>query len=204
MGKLKINHSSRIMKLIFALVICSFTGLITGQNIIEWDSNYKLKLSDFLSKATQVGHGNIYSIQSGSNFDFSFSMTRAEFFFTRNFNPKVNCTFNKNAAVIVAPDSLTAICLLSFAQYEFDLSELYARKFRARMFEEKKVFSDARFYKPIYDQIQREFTERNTTAGVQSDLGRNKDKLKELHQAVLEEIDNLADYCKICIPKKQK
>lgn len=60
------------------------------------------------------------------------------------------------------------------------------------------------FCKPIYDQIQREFAERHATVGVQSDLGRNRDKHRELHQAVIEEIDKLSDFCKTCIPKKQK
>ncbi len=124
--------------------------------------------------------------------------------FTKNFNSKVNCTFNRDAASLVAPDSLTAMDLLDFARFEFDLSELYARKFRKKIYEEKGAFSEASFFRPLYDKIQQEFTERHTIAGQESDLGRNKEKLNELHQAVLKEIEQLSDFCKLCKPPKKK
>jgi hypothetical protein len=43
--------------------------------------------------------------------------------FTKNFNSKVDCNFQRDAALIVAPDS-TANKLVQFAQYQFNLSEL--------------------------------------------------------------------------------
>jgi hypothetical protein len=188
----------------FIIIFWACTCIVNGQNIIDWDGKYQLQLSDFQSATTQIGLGNIYSLHTGSGMDFSFYMSNAEFIFTKNFNSKVNCSFKRDAASIVSPDSLTAYCLLEFARYEFDLSELYARKFRKKMYEEKKAFSNVSFYRPLYDEIQREFNERHTTAGVQSDLGRNKEKLKELHQAVLLEIEQLPDFCKLCKPQKQK
>lgn len=192
------------MRQIFLLIFLILTGVVKGQNTIEWDSRYQLQLSDFQSIATQIGQSNNYSIHSGANIGFSFYMTNAEFMFTKNFNSKVNCSFNRNSATLVAPDSVYAADMLNFARFGFDLSELYARKFRKKLFEEKAAFSDASFFRPLFDEIQREFAEEHTIAGTLTDLGRNREKLSELHQKVLEEIDQLSDFCKLCKPPKKK
>ena len=178
--------------------------LIQAQNEIEWDGKYQLKLADFQSPATQIGQGNIYSIQAASSFDFAFYMNNFEFMVTKNFNSKVNCSFKRDAAALVAPDTLMALDLLELARYEFDLSELYARKFREKIFEKKKGFSDVKFFQPIYDEIQKEYVAKRTLAAQLTDLGRNRKVLYEMHNDVLEEIQTLADFCKTCNPKKKK
>ncbi len=192
------------MRQIFIIAILILASTAKGQNKIEWDVNYELQFSDFQSPTTQIGGTNIYSLHTASSMDFSFYMSNAEFMFTKNFNSKVNCSFNRSAASLVAPDSLIAVDLLYFSRYEFDLSKLYARKFRKRLFEQKGAFSDVNFFRPIYDEIQLEFTERHTVAGRVTDLGRNTGKLKEFHQEVLQEIEQLQDFCKTCKPPKKK
>ena len=37
-----------------------------------------------------------------------------------------------------------------------------------------------------------------------TDLGKNREILRELHDDVLKEIQVLADFCKMCNPKKKK
>ena len=194
-----------MMKNIFiTILLLLFSCSLQGQNIIEWDGKYQLQLSDFQSPATRIGDGNISLIHSGSSFSFAFHMSNFEFMFAKNFNSKVNNPFNRSAASIVAPDTLTALNLLEFARYTFDLSELYARKFRKRLFEEKKMFSNTDFYLPIFNEVQKEFAERHTLDGKLTELGQNQEKLKELHDEVLREIEMLGDFCRICKPKKQK
>ncbi len=176
-----------------------------AQQKLEWDGVYQLQLSDFQSSSTQIGDSKIYSIHSASGLDFAFHMTNAEFMFTKNFNQKVSCYFNRSAASIVAPDSLFAEDLVNFARYEFDLAELYARKLRKRLNEEKGTFSDVSFFKPVYEQIQGEFNVRHSNAGRITDLGRNRQALAALHQEVNQELTALSDYCKMCkAPKKKK
>lgn len=192
------------MRRLFTLALWAFVFITKGQNTIEWDGIYQLQLSDFQSPATQIGGVTIYSLHSAASFDFSFSMTSGEFMFTKNFNPKVNCTFRRDAASMVSPDSARANDLLGFARYEFDLAELYARKFRKRLYEEKDAFSDASFFQPIYDSVQMEFAQRHTLAGKMTDVGGNREKLQELHQEVLNEIQQLPEFCKLCKPSKKK
>lgn len=131
-------------------------------------------------------------------------MSNAEFMFTRNFNSKVNCVFNKEASSLVAPNDKIAEDLVAFARYEFDLSELYARKFRKKLYEEKSTFSGVNFVKPAFDEMQKEFNSRDTMAGKTTDLGRNREELSKLHREVLAEIELLSDFCKTCKPAKKK
>lgn len=192
------------MKNILVIIFLLLSLLAGAQNAIDWDGKYQLQLSDFQSPATQIGGGSHYSLYNGASFDFSYSMSRAEFVFTKNFNSKVNCSFKRDAAAIVAPDHSIAEDLLNYARFGFDLSELYARKLRKRLYEEKGAFSNASFFQPVYAEVNKECIKRNTLAGKATDLGRNKEKLHELHQEVLNEIIELGDFCKTCKPPKKK
>jgi hypothetical protein len=192
------------MRHLLVIILSSVISPVCGQNTIDWSENYQIQLSDFKSPTTQIGNTNIYSLYPACSFDFSFSMTKAEFMFTKNFNSKVNCYFNRNAASILAPDSVTADALVRFSRYDFDLTELYARKFRKKLFEEKGAFSNVSFFRPIYDSIQNELSNRHTIAGSSTDVGKNKGKLEELHKEVLKEISELSDFCKTCKPQKKK
>lgn len=192
------------MKELFTVVFLVLSIILKGQNLIEWRKEYQLQLSDFQSPATEIENGNMYSLHTGTSMDFSFYMTNAEFMFTKNFNSKVNCTFNRSNAIMIAPDSLYADNLLYFARYQFDLSELYARKLRKKLYEEKGTFSSISFFKPVYDQVHQEFAARHTQAGKATDLGSNREKLTELHQQVLTEIEQLSEFCKDCKSIKKK
>jgi hypothetical protein len=188
------------------LLLTAFTLSVLsvyGQNAIDWNGEYQLTLADFQSAATQVGNVSHYSLHSASQIDFSYQMTSGEFMFTKNFNSKVGCSFKRNASALTAPDSAFAQDLVRFAQFEFDLSELYARKFRKRIYEEKGAFSNPNFFKPLYDAILEEFSERNALAGKETEVGQKKERLEELHQQVLTEINELSDFCKMCKPPKK-
>jgi hypothetical protein len=178
---------------------------INAQNSIEWDGIYQLQLSDFQSKATQIGSEvAVTSINTASSLDFAFMMNNVEFMFTKNFNSKVNCSFQRDAAYLIAPDTITANKLLDFARYEFDLSELYARKLRKEIYEQKGTFSDVSFLKVIYDQIQKQYTEEHATAAKNTNLGLETAKLTALQIEVTKQIQNYPDFCKSCKPPKKK
>jgi hypothetical protein len=187
------------------LAVCTAAGFggLAAQDVIEWDGIRRLELSDFRSPATQIGSGNLYSLQSAAGFDFLFQMSQAEFMFTKNFNGKVSCTFRPEASALVAPDSTMASQLLSFARYEFDLYELYARKFRKRISAEKGAFSSASFFRPAYDELQRELVTRHSLAASETDLGRNEAELQARHEAVLADLAVLKDFCKACKPPRE-
>lgn len=193
-----------MMRIILLSTLSLLSIAVYAQDTINWNNRYQLKLSDFKSTATEIGDVNIYSLSSGAQLTFAYQMSNGEFMFTKNFNSKVNCYFDRSLAAIVSPDSARAEELLNFARYEFDLAELSARKLRKRIFDEKSTFSDPSFFEPLYKEAQREFTVRHTAAAKETDLGHDATKLKVLHDAVRTEIAALSDFCRTCKPAKKK
>lgn len=191
------------MKLIISVFIYLLsTSLAICQNVIEWNPEYQLQDSDF--QASRHVSDNKISVSAAVSVDFSYHMNGYQFMFTKNFNSKVSATFTRNASYIIAADTITRNKLLNFARAEFDLSELFARKFRQMMFEKKNAFSDPNFYQKLYEQVQAEMAVRFTNLGLDTDMGRADVRLKEQHEKILAEIEALGEYCKECKPKKKK
>jgi hypothetical protein len=185
-------------KLYLLLTLLLISTEVFPQNAIEWDGVYEIKLSDFQSDATKIGQTNLYSVQPSIGIGFSFNMTNAEFLFTKNFNSKVENSFKRSASYIIAPDSIIAEDVVSFGRFEFDLSELYARKFRQQLFENKGVLSNVNFFQPIFDKVNDEFAKRVSDAASLTDLGRNRNRLSDLHAQVKSEINELSEFCQSC------
>ena len=176
-----------------------------SQSIIDWRPGYQLKLSDFQSPQTEInGELTSSTIFSGCKMEFGFQMSGGAFMFTKNFNSKAKTTFNRNAAVITAPDSATAEQLVAFARYNFDLTELYTRKFRKEMYEKKDSFSDFNFFQPIFNELQEELNAETARVSKATDLGRNEAVLAAEHKSVLSEIEVLSDFCFECKPPKKR
>jgi len=189
--------------LLWLCLMLGFTGKLCAQNTIEWQPDYTLKLSDFQSSSTKIGQSDFISLTSGGNFNFAYQMSNGAFMFTKNFNGMVHCTFQRDASVLVAPDTATAMNLLNFARYQFDLAELYARKLRKALYEKKNAFSGAYFFQPAFDSLQAAYQKRLGIAQTETHLGTDPEKLQQRHQEVLKEIATLPDYCESCKPKKK-
>ncbi|WP_111623166.1 hypothetical protein [Arenibacter echinorum] len=190
-------------KLLFLFLILT-NGLFSQVNTIEWEPDYDFKIEDFQGTKTAIKKDiDKVLVQSGVILDFEFQMSNVEFMFTKNFNSKVSCTFHKDAAVIMATDSLAAERLIALVKFDFDLSELYARKIRKELFENKKTFSNATFFQPYFDKM---ITERNKISSrvySETDFGNEAAMLEKEHEIVKKEINALSDFCKRCkSPKK--
>jgi len=188
----------------YALILLYFSlTMAKAQDTIVWEAGYKLKLSDFQSPSSKIG-GDTYRLETGSQIDFHYHLSEEAFKKIKNFNPKVHCKFKRSAAALIAPDTMNAQNLVRFSQYDFDLTELYSRKLRKQLHEEKHKYSNINFFKAIFERIQAELNERRNTAGQETQLGRDKKKLKALHSEVLKEIDTYPNYCKDCEIDKKK
>jgi len=172
---------------------------------MEWVPDYAFKMEDFQGSKTINGKDtDKVFVQSGVMLDFAFQMSNIEFMFTKNFNSKVNCTFLSDAAVIIAPDSIEAKKLIALVAFDFDLSELYARKIRKELFENKKTFSDATFFQPYFDKMIAERNKISSRVYLESDFGNKDVVLKKEHEAVKGELVSLSDFCKECKPPKNR
>lgn len=148
-SRINLEESPILMfiRLTFIMIFTLVYSISSGQSMIEWTPNYQLQLSDFQSPETEINKLlSNYSLYSGSNMDFSFNMSAYEFMFTKNFNSKVKTTFNRSAAVIIAPDSAIAQKMVDFGQYDFDLAELYSRKIQKRNVPPKRCFFGCEFF----------------------------------------------------------
>lgn len=188
--------------IVYFFVIVASTA--TAQSKVEWSENYKLAIEDFLGSGTQIGGSNVSTVQVGSKIEFAYQMTNGEFMMTKNWNEKVVCTFTRSSAYLVAPDDTIASNLISFAQFDFDLAELHARKIRKAMFEEKKWSSNPNIFQPIYDRIHQEYTDIHVKVAKETELGTNTVLLKKYHDDVLAQISEYPDFCKTCKPVKKK
>ncbi len=192
-------------KILFSLTLCLANLYAFAQNEIEWSPNVQLTLEDFQSPSTEINPAfNSVSLSGGSSLSFAIAMSSLEFMLTKNFNSKVSCVFYKNTAMVVAPDTANAMQLVNFEMYCFNLSELYARKMRRKLHEEKRVFSNLSYFEPIYNSYQLSLNSRKTATQKLTEFGAKADLLAQENGRVLAEIETLADFCKTCTPPKKK
>ena len=194
-------NKMRILYIIFFII---FIDNIYSQNILEWSENQIIKLEDFQSNGTQIGQTNVNNLISGVKVEFYYQMSNIEFMMTKNFNNKVSCEFDKDIALILAQDESMAENMVAFANFEFNLAELYARKIRQKLYEDKGTFSDTKFFKPIYDTLMKEYFEKINDASKKTEIGKNREILFSLLEEVKNEISMLSDFCKSCKPQKKK
>ena len=193
------------MRLLFTIILSLGFSIGYSQISFNWTPEYELSIADFKSPQTEINEElTTYSILSGSSMNFDFHMSVYQFMFTKNFNSKVKVTFNKNASVITAPNESIAEYLIKYGQYNFDLTELYARKFRKEIYLKKGTFSDVSFFQPIFNEIQEKMNAENARVLKATDMGKNEELLKQEHEKVLIEIDTLSDFCFECKPPKKK
>jgi len=190
-------------KLLFLLLILT-NSLFSQVNTIEWKPDYDFKIGDFQGTKTAINRDvDKVLVQSGVILDFEFQMSNVEFMFTKNFNSKVSCIFNRDAAVIMAADSLAAERLIALVKFDFDLSELYARKIRKELYQNKKTFSNATFFQPYFDKMIAERDKISSRIYSESDFGNESEILEKEHKVVKKEINALSSFCKECKPPKK-
>src|SRR4051812_48034872 len=82
----KTNHMPKRTRMRIPLFICFFmiAAFASGQDRFEWSEEYDLTMADFLGSGTQIGGGNIYTVQTASQIDFAWQMTNFEFMATKN------------------------------------------------------------------------------------------------------------------------
>lgn len=195
------------LKACVLLTLCFslFLGNVSyAQEKIYWTPEKEITLEDFKSPTTIIGGVEVNSLQLGATIELGMMMSSAEFMFTKNFNSKVSATVQPYSSVLIATDEATSEHMIRFANYQFDLCELYARKLRKGLFDVKKLGSSIQFIQNQFDGIMMAYTNELSSAMQQTNLGLKNDLLEDLHQKVIFEILELDDFCKECKPPKKK
>ena len=94
--------------------------------------------------------------------------------------------------------------MVALARLQFDLTEVYARKLRKALHENKKTFSDASFFQPYFQKLQAELNAESSRITDATQMGQDREVLAAEHQKIREALELLSDYCKSCKPPRRK
>lgn len=181
---------------IFLLFLSFKTFAQNGK--VQWDSNYKISLSDFQSPQTKLNAKGLFFLNFPAEIELAYEMSEREFKKAKDFNGVVVCVFNTTDASIMAQDEGSAKLLVNFAQFSFDLSELYARKLRKAILEERSKHANDEYVPSLYDTVQEQLNNRYADAMQKTGMGINSKELERLHTEVAAELRMLEQYCKQC------
>ena len=182
------------MKRITGLILLLFTtAQVFGQSLpdgqIRWSSNQKLKITDFIIKIGDENSDAIYS-----QFMISHSIGGFDFM-KRNLNQKIENIFLGNASWIDTTKVTEIQKQINFQQMQFDLAEVYARKFRKRILKDKKKIAKGfDIVNQIHNQIMSEFSERRLALIKETHGGQNEDKIAEWKNKIAIELKRLQEF----------
>ena len=132
---------------VLALLIYLFISTIylgKAQDKVLWDSNAEITKASFQSALPNLAKDNLQQYSFACSFDFAFQMANIQFAFTKNFNKYIEAYYVPNLSWIEEGELTEQLLLM--ANLDFDLVELYARKFRKRLFEANKCRLQREFF----------------------------------------------------------
>jgi hypothetical protein len=189
-----------MLKKIFTPVFVFIAFNTFSQVKTEWREDYKISLSDFQAQPPKSRDNVSQSFYLAGNLDFGYAMSNYEFMLTKNFNKHVAAFFvPANSWIQEGPQTEH---LQQYAQMQFDLLELYARKYRKQLYESKGALSNYNFFQQAHDQINAELIKRQVE--MQDAALESEDKRAAYHQQIRKEISEMPDFCKECKPTKVK
>ena len=167
----------------------AFTAL--GQVRKEWQAGYKLSVLDFEAEVppSQEGQGQNYYL--AAHLDYS-KLHKHSASVAKNINYSVTAYFIPAQSWLQQGEG-TEI-LLRYAQLDFDLLELYARKYRQRLHKENKTIINPRFLLQVQQEINTALIKRRQE--MQNALAESNEKANAFHEQILKEITALIRFSK--------
>jgi hypothetical protein len=152
-----------------------------------WSAVKKLTLDDF---AIKKGKQEVSSSFAQFSIDYE---VRGINLFTRNFNNKVRNYLITSASWIDTTADVGQA--LRYQQTLFDISEIYARKMRKALKENKnKIVKATTLAEEINTQYITEFSQRRLAYDSETNYGTNETKQKEWEAQIQKELDELRDF----------
>lgn len=94
--------------------------------------------------------------------------------------------------------------MVVFSQLLFNVSELYARKFRKELYDLKKIGTNFGDIKTLFDKLQHSFQKDNAHYSQITTFGKKRELTNEINEQILDQINELNEFCQTCTPKKKK
>lgn len=179
------------IKLMF-IVSLACLSIAFSQNLQEgqkrWSANNKLSINDFKIKKgdnSSVIYSQFIITHQVGGFDF----------FKRNFNQKIENIFLGNASWIDTTNVTNIKKQIDFQQMQFDLSEVYTRKFRKQLLQNKrKIAKGFDIVREISNNMTAQFSERRLALIDDTKSGTDEQKLIEWKEKIITELKELDDF----------
>ncbi|WP_461486251.1 hypothetical protein [Pedobacter sp.] len=182
-----------LMKCLF-IILMLYPGLILAQkkeidtNYIYWSKDRKLKQEDFLIKTANNGASSSAMFGSEYNLTGIFSMQ-----IPKNYKEKIRHYFVRNASWIDTTANFSDN--LTYQQTQFDLCEIYFRKFRKEVNEnKKKIFWGKLAIRDINNKILADYRKRVVIYDQETKSGNLPDKQQEWELIILKELEELSEF----------
>ena len=181
------------MKYLF-IILMLYPGLILAQkkeidtNYIYWSKDRKLKQEDFLIKTANNGASSSAMFGSEYNLTGIFSMQ-----IPKNYKEKIRHYFVRNASWIDTTANFSDN--LTYQQTQFNLCEIYFRKFRKEVNEnKKKIFWGKLAIRDINNKILADYRKRVVIYDQETKSGNLPDKQQEWKLIILKELEELSEF----------
>ena len=177
-----------MLSLLFSVLALGVIGQTSNSNEKRWSSVDRLNESDFRMDIEGPKHNPCFA-----QFSINYSVNGFDFM-TKNFNQKVDCVMFKSASWISA-DADEKPRLIYFQQVLFDISELYARKFRKTLLENRnKIAHGTQIVEELNQRVMKEFTEVRAEFEKESEGGLNQKIMETWMNRIATEITALDLY----------
>jgi len=173
-------------KVVFAIVLSVF--MFQDSPTMSWEHGYRLQWSDF--EATPTRHSNIAAV-TASGISFSYSAKTSE---TRllDYSFTVKADFYPEQSWYLK-DRVNAN-ILNHERLHFDITELYARKFRQRIKNTTFTLDINRQMERLHDAINDEMEAMQNTYDTETRHSQNVEKQQEWQAKIILQLNKLAYY----------
>lgn len=177
-----------MIKLTFILLFISIQVSVAQDIELPWKASEKLTWDDF--KATpDMDHPYAAITYSGMSYGFSADIVNEEIYV----NYKVNCFFVANKSW-VKRRYLTDQELLLHEQLHFDITELFARKFRKKLGEMTFTKNVKAEIKAVYNRITKEKISTQKRYDLETDHSKNELSQKKWQLKIKNELQKLIEF----------
>ncbi|MEA5461968.1 hypothetical protein VB796_23055 [Arcicella sp. LKC2W] len=158
------------------------------KNLVFWSSTKKISIADFAIKTN-----NKKASSSFMQFSIDYNVNGFDFL-TKNFNKKVRNSFIRTASWIDTTSNVEKS--IRYQQTLFDISEIYTRKFRKQLKENrKKIARGTQIVEEINQSIMTEFSKRRIKYDLDTNFSEIEKSQKEWETQItieLRELENFA------------
>ena len=179
----------KYITVLFLLISVSVFGQRLQQGQKLWSASNPLEIANFKMKINDTENEALYS-------QFSMSYQVSGFsFLSKNFNQKILNIFLGEASWINETVLENQQAQLAFQQLQFDLSEVYTRKFRKQaLIEKKKVLKGFDHLQVISNKLMSEFSQERALLIKETGSGRNTQKLSEWKERIQGKLNALNEF----------